>query len=137
MKRSLIREYVFMFLYQLEIHHENIEKQKKLFLDEFSIPEEQLDFFDERVNGVYQNKAELDSKLEPFLIRWKIERLPRIDITILRLALFEMLELNDIPNNVAISEAVRLAKKYSGEESKSYINAILGNIDRGLSKGEE
>lgn len=56
--------------------------------------------------------------------------MPKVDLTILRLAIFEMKYMPDIPNNVAISEAVRLAKKYSTDESRSYINAILGNIDR-------
>lgn len=130
MRRPLIREYAFKFLYQLEINHEDINIQKDFFLSENKIPEEQLEFFEKRVMGVYQNKTTLDETLEPFLVKWKIDRLPRIDITILRLALFEMNQIEDIPNNVAISEAVRLAKKYSGEESKSYINAILGNIER-------
>ncbi len=130
MRRPLIREYAFKFLYQLEINHEDINVQKEFFLSENKIPEEQLEFFEKRVMGVYQNKTTLDETLEPFLVKWKIDRLPRIDITILRLALFEMNQIEDIPNNVAISEAVRLAKKYSGEESKSYINAILGNIER-------
>ncbi len=130
--RSQVREYAFMFLYQLEIHAEDILTQKKYFLEEFPIPDDQLDFFDERVEGVYAKKQELDQTLEPYLVKWKIERLPKIDLTILRLALYEMLEIAEIPNSVAISEAVHLAKKYSGEESKSYINAVLGNINRQL-----
>ncbi|NLJ95045.1 MAG: transcription antitermination factor NusB [Clostridiaceae bacterium] len=134
MKRSLVREYAFMFLYQLEIHAENIDQQKEFFLAEFEIPRHQLDFFLTRVDGVYQIRESLDKTLEPFLVKWRIERLPRIDLTILRLALYEMEKEEDIPNNVAISEAVRLAKKYSGEESRSYINAVLGNIDRQLFK---
>jgi len=133
-KRSLVREYAFMFLYQLEIHAENIDQQKEFFLAEFEIPRHQLDFFLTRVDGVYQIRESLDKTLEPFLVKWRIERLPRIDLTILRLALYEMEKEEDIPNNVAISEAVRLAKKYSGEESRSYINAVLGNIDRQLFK---
>ncbi len=134
MKRSLIREYAFMFLYQLEIHSENIPQQKEFFLADYKIPENQLDFFEERVEGTYQIKEKLDHTLEPFLVKWRIERLPKIDLTILRLALYEMENEPDIPNNVAISEAVRLAKKYSGEESRSYINAVLGNINRQLFK---
>ncbi|NLZ71541.1 MAG: transcription antitermination factor NusB [Clostridiaceae bacterium] len=134
MKRSLIREYAFMFWYQLEIHSENIPQQKEFFLADYKIPENQLDFFEERVEGTYQIKEKLDHTLEPFLVKWRIERLPKIDLTILRLALYEMENEPDIPNNVAISEAVRLAKKYSGEESRSYINAVLGNINRQLFK---
>ncbi len=137
MRRSLIREYAFMFLYQLEIHDEDMQAQREMFLADFHIPEAQQSFFDERVQGVYAKRTELDKKLEPYLIKWKINRLPRIDVTILRLALFEMEELTDIPHNVAISEAVRLAKKYSGDESKSYINAVLGNIEKSISEDKE
>ena len=137
MKRSLIREYAFMFLYQLEIHDDDITGQRALFLSEFSIPETQIDFFDHRVDGVYKIRKDLDEILAPFLVKWRIERLPKVDLSILRLALYEMQNEADIPNNVAISEAVRLAKKYSGEESRSYINAVLGNINRQLFKDEK
>ena len=74
MKRSLIREYAFMFLYQLEIHSENIPQQKEFFLADYKIPENQLDFFEERVEGTYQIKEKLDHTLEPFLVKWRIER---------------------------------------------------------------
>lgn len=132
MKRSLIREYAFMFLYQLEIQNKNIEMQKEYFLSEYSIPDSQIEFFNKRIAGINKNKTALDKTLEPYLVKWTLDRLPRVDISILRLALYEIQSEPDIPNNVAISEAVRLAKKYSGEESKSYINAILGNISRSL-----
>lgn len=128
--RSQVREYAFMFLYQLEIHAEDIPSQRKLFLEEYPISDDHLVFFDELVQGVFAKKNQLDKTLEPFLVKWKVERLPKIDLTILRLALFEMTALEEIPTNVSISEAVRLAKKYSGEEAKSYINAVLGNINR-------
>ncbi|HZJ68456.1 MAG TPA: transcription antitermination factor NusB [Candidatus Eisenbacteria bacterium] len=134
MKRSLVREYAFMFLYQLEIQNVNIQMQKEYFLAEYSIPDKQIEFFEKRIKGVYQNKDVLDKILEPYLVKWTLARLPRIDLSILRLALYEIQNEPDIPNNVAISEAVRLAKKYSGEESRSYINAILGNINRNLEK---
>ncbi|NLJ70483.1 MAG: transcription antitermination factor NusB [Clostridiaceae bacterium] len=130
MKRSLAREYAFMFLFQIEIQPENVESQIRNFLINYPVSESQADFFDSRVKGVISVKQELDSILEPFLVKWTLNRLPKVDLTILRLAIFEMKYMPDIPNNVAISEAVRLAKKYSTDESRSYINAILGNVNR-------
>lgn len=130
MKRSLVREYAFMFLFQIEIQPENVESQIHNFLLNYPVSDSQADFFESRVKGVITEKNKLDNILEPFLVKWTLSRLPKVDLTILRLAIFEMKYMPDIPNNVAISEAVRLAKKYSTDESRSYINAILGNIDR-------
>ncbi|MGI6580107.1 MAG: transcription antitermination factor NusB [Saccharofermentanales bacterium] len=134
MKRSLVREYAFMFLFQIEIQPEHIDKQIEYFLANYPVPDRQMDFFETRVNGVITEKKDLDNILEPFLVKWTLDRLPKVDLTILRLAIYEMKYMQDIPNNVAISEAVRLAKIYSGDESRSYINAILGNIDREILK---
>ena len=130
LKRCKIREYAFMFLYQLEIQNLNTTFQMQNFLKDYPIPDKQIDFFNTRVEGVTREKTSLDRTLEPFLVKWTLDRLPKIDLTLLRLAVFEMEFLEEIPNNVAISEAVRLAKIYSTEDSFSYINAILGNIDR-------
>ncbi|HHT25129.1 MAG TPA: transcription antitermination factor NusB [Clostridiaceae bacterium] len=130
MKRSLVREYAFMFLFQIEIQTENVESQIHNFLANYPVSDNQADFFESRVKGVISEKSKLDDILEPFLVKWTLNRLPKVDLTILRLAIFEMKYMQDIPNNVAISEAVRLAKKYSTDESRSYINAILGNVNR-------
>jgi len=129
-KRSLVREYAFMFLFQIEIQTENVESQIHNFLANYPVSDNQADFFESRVKGVISEKSKLDDILEPFLVKWTLNRLPKVDLTILRLAIFEMKYMQDIPNNVAISEAVRLAKKYSTDESRSYINAILGNVNR-------
>jgi len=133
-KRSLVREYAFMFLFQIEIQPENVDEQMKNFLANYPVSDRQMDFFETRINGVISEKKVLDNILEPFLVKWTLDRLPKVDLTILRLAIYEMKYMEDIPNNVAISEAVRLAKTYSGDDSRSYINAILGNIDREILK---
>jgi N utilization substance protein B len=80
------------------------------------------------VRGVREHADDLDSRFSPFLKRWTKDRLPKVDLTILRLAVFEMFYVEDVPGNVAISEAVLLCKKYSSEESRSYINAVLGRL---------
>ncbi|MDI9461400.1 MAG: transcription antitermination factor NusB [Saccharofermentanales bacterium] len=130
MSRKLARERAFMFLYSLEIQPDDYILQRRLFLDEWRLSRADTDFFDLIVTGVLEHKAEFDQEIEPRLIGWAISRLPRIDLTIMRLALFEMKYLADVPTSVSISEAVILARKYSDEKSRSYINAVLGSIER-------
>ena len=62
------------------------------------------------------------------LVRWKIDRISKVDLSILRLAIFEILHMNEIPASVSINEAVELAKKYSSKESASFINGLLGKV---------
>ena len=73
-------------------------------------------------------RSDLDNRFSPFLKRWTKDRLPKVDLTILRLAVFEMFFIEEVPKSVAISEAVLLCKKFSSEESRSYINAVLGRL---------
>ena len=130
MSRRESREKAFMFLYQLEIQKGDATRQLADFLTEREVGENERDYLLELVDGVTNQKNDLDEKISPLLKRWTIERLPRIDLTILRIAVYEMSFRPDIPDNVAISEAVLLAKKYSSEESKGYINAVLGKISQ-------
>ncbi|NCA97782.1 MAG: transcription antitermination factor NusB [Clostridia bacterium] len=130
MSRRESREKAFMFLYQLEIQKGDATRQLADFLTEREVGENEQDYLLTLVEGVSDHKKALDEKIAPLLKRWTIERLPRIDLTILRVAVYEMAFRTDIPANVAISEAVLLAKKYSSEESKNYINAVLGKISK-------
>jgi len=134
MSRRESREKAFMFLYQLEIQKGDETRQLADFLSEREVGENDQDYLLALVEGVSDHKTVLDERIAPLLKRWTIDRLPRIDLTILRIAVYEMAYRPDIPANVAISEAVLLAKKYSSEESKNYINAVLGNISQ--MKGE-
>ena len=134
MSRRESREKAFMFLYQLEIQKGDETRQLADFLSEREVGENDQDYLLALVEGVSDHKTVLDERIAPLLKRWTIDRLPRIDLTILRIAVYEMAYRPDIPANVAISEAVLLAKKYSSEESKNYINAVLGKISQ--MKGE-
>ncbi|MDD4094824.1 MAG: transcription antitermination factor NusB [Oscillospiraceae bacterium] len=131
MSRKKSREAAFQFLYQLEFRTDDPAPQREAFLESNPLQEKDLEYFDLIVSGVTDNKAELDASFSPFLIGWKLDRIPKVDLAILRIACYEILHIESIPSNVSISEAVILAKQYSTEESKSYINAILGRIDSG------
>ena len=95
------------------------------------IPDQDLPYFNQIADGVMKQKEILDATYSPLLIGWKIDRIPKIDLILLRIACYEILFMPTIPTSVSISEAVILAKRYSTEESKSYINAILGKLTPG------
>jgi len=93
------------------------------------------DFAWELVTGVWARRADLDAIITRFSRHWKIGRIARIELTILRLALFEILHLPDVPPKVAINEAVELAKRYGDENSKNFVNGILDAVARAVDDG--
>ncbi|NLK88697.1 MAG: transcription antitermination factor NusB [Clostridiaceae bacterium] len=131
MSRRVAREKAFMLLYQLELQKGDEEDQITTFLVDRDVKAQDQSYMMALVRGVRERQIDLDAQFEPLLKRWSKERLPKIDLIILRLAIFEMLYGDDVPASVAISEAVLLSKKFSSEESRSYINAILGRISGG------
>ncbi len=128
MGRREAREYAFQLLYQLEIQKDEPEPQIREFLDLFGIEAGDADYVVLLANGVTMTKEQLDAVYAGYLKRWSTERLPRIDITILRIAVYELLHVESVPASVSINEAVLLARKYSSEEARSYINAVLGKV---------
>lgn len=130
MSRKLARERAFMFLYSLEIQTEDYAEQRDVFIKEWRLSGGDTDYFDKIVTGVLRSRAELDQIIEPRLVGWALPRIPKVDLTIMRMALYEMMHFTDVPSSVSISEAVILAGKYSDEKSRSYINAVLGNLER-------
>ncbi len=94
--------------------------------------DEDMAFADELKNGVSEKSVELDETIKNLLRNWDIERLPKIDLVILRIALYELIYEPDVPRGAIINEAVRLAKKFGSDDSStSYINGILGAYVRG------
>ena len=79
-------------------------------------------------SGVYDNLEEIDSVIKEKAVGWKIERLSRVVLSLLRLSVYEITKMDDIPANVSVSEAVVLCKKYATEEDASYLNGILGAV---------
>lgn len=130
MSRRDAREKAFMLLYQLEIQKGGEEDQITAFIAERDVSQTEVVYMKQLVQGVREQADELDALFTPFLKRWTKERLPKIDLVILRLAVYEMFHVPGVPRNVAISEAVLLCKKYSSEESRSYINAVLGRLSK-------
>ncbi|MCK9239830.1 transcription antitermination factor NusB [Desulfocurvus sp.] len=88
------------------------------------------------VAGVWSRRQDLDETINRFSQHWKLARIARVELTILRVALYEMLYLDDIPLKVAINEAVELAKRYGDDNSKNFVNGILDAVARAVEHGE-
>ena len=132
MSRIETREHVLKFLYQNNFRKEELNVQMEDFKTRFTEVEDDYEYFSSVVTGLIESKEDLDSKIIPFLKNWKIERLPILERAIMEIAVFEILNCEDIPTSVSINEAVKLAKKYGNDKSSSYINGVLSNFEKSL-----
>ncbi|HET6154155.1 MAG TPA: transcription antitermination factor NusB [Marmoricola sp.] len=82
------------------------------------------------VRGVHEHRARLDELISTYAEGWRIDRLPAVDRNVLRLGIFEVLYVEDVPDAVAVSEAVNLARDLSTDESPSFVNGVLGHVAR-------
>ena len=92
----------------------------------------QIAYLDKVVSGVANRTDELNEQIQKYSIGWDVSRISRLTRSILQLALFEIQYVSDVPTGVAVSEAVRLAKKYDGTDTSSFVNGILGSYARSL-----
>lgn len=96
----------------------------------------QLAYVDAVVSGVANRLEELNQEIQKFSISWDVSRISRLARAILQLAIFEILFVEDVPAGVAVSEAVRLAKKYDGDDTGAFVNGILGSFVRSMETEE-
>ncbi|MFR0823216.1 MAG: transcription antitermination factor NusB [Clostridia bacterium] len=129
MKRTQIRELAFQLLYSLEIQKEIEEEQIQLFLEENEIEEEeQSKYIRETLAGVQNKKEAIELLIANNLKEnWTMQRIAKIDLAILKLAIYEMVFVK-LPYKVVINEAVELAKKYGDDNAKSFVNGILASV---------
>ena len=92
----------------------------------------QVRYLDTVVTGVANRSQELSQQISKFSIGWDISRISRLTRCVMQLAIFEILYVEDVPTGVAVSEAVRIAKKYDGDDTGSFVNGILGSFARSL-----
>ncbi|HLB27649.1 MAG TPA: transcription antitermination factor NusB [Dehalococcoidales bacterium] len=115
-------------LYEIDSAGHSAAEVLKRLLGEEKLSEENAAFVHELVNGVIDNKENLDQHIRSFAPAWPLEQIPVIDRNILRLAIFEILIDNKVPLKVAINEAVELAKTFGAEASPRFINGVLGSV---------
>ena len=130
MNRSRVREEAFKLIYSLEIQKDiNFEEQVELYLESNNITEKSaIDYIKDAVFGIEKNKDEILKEIEKYLKSdWKIDRISKIDLSILKLAIYEI-KYKKLPFKVAINEAVEIAKKYGEDTSKKFVNGVLANV---------
>ncbi len=116
-------------------YYAELARENEVYLDRPS--KNQLNYIDTVVAGVASRAEELNGEISKYSIGWDVSRISRLTRAIMQLAIFETLYVADVPTGVAVSEAVRLAKKYDGDDTGAFVNGILGSFARALTKKEE
>lgn len=132
--RRRSRESALKIIYQREMSGYDIEECIKLYWENLSDVEEIREFANYLSRGVISNLDKIDALISSISSNWSINRMHKVDLCILRLAVFEMIYCLDIPFKVTINEAIELAKKFSSDDAKSFVNGILGKIANDLKK---
>lgn len=127
-KRRRARELAVQVLFHLEFSPDDPAEVFDLICENFQAPESIRDFSKRLVLGVCEKKERLDKAISQASRNWRIDRMTRLDRSILRLAVFEMMFVPDIPARVSLDEAVEIGKKFGSEDSGRYINGVLDNI---------
>lgn len=130
MGRSELREHIFKMIFGIEFSStESIEEQLALYLDQLvDVSEKNQTYMLEKAKAVVASVEEIDSLINEHTTGWKTSRMNKVDLSILRLAVYEMKWDEDVPVKVAINEAVELAKRFSGDEGPAFINGVLGKL---------
>lgn len=130
MNRTAIREQAFKLIYSLEIQkQDNLQEAIDLFLESNEIGDKSAkEYINDAILGIEKNKEKIVEQIEKNLKKdWKIDRISKIDLAILKLAIYEI-QYKELPFKVVINEAVELAKKYGEDSSKNFVNGILASI---------
>ena len=132
MSRKAAREQTFKIVFECEYNKQsysnilNYHYETKITTDSDKI------YISDIVSGVFKNLEAIDGYIIKHSKGWKIDRISKVSLAVLRLCIFEMLYREDIPISVSINEALELLEKYEGIEAKPFVNGILGSIDKGI-----
>ena len=132
MFRRQLREYTFKMLFHKEFYQsEELEQQVDNFLqEEEELTQEQREAMAARAKNIFDKIPELDEEIAAVSEGWKLDRMGKVDLTIIRLALYEMRYDDQVPEKVAVNEAVEIAKKFGGDSSPQFVNGILAKLMR-------
>ena len=117
MRRTEAREFFMQLLFQMEVQNDYSKEIKGRFVQENMKDSNQLEYFNQLFDAVIEHLETIDEKLESLSDNWKINRMAKVDLAILRLSVAELLYLEDVPDSASINEAVDMAKKFSGDDS--------------------
>ena len=129
MTRRALREQVFKMLFRVEFHDaKEMKEQAVLFDEEESCSEKDKEYITKKFENIVEKITEIDAAVNEVAKGWKTTRMGKVDLTIIRLAVYEMKYEEDIPVKVAINEAVELAKQYGADDSPAFVNGILAKL---------
>ena len=130
MSRRELREHLFKLLFRVEFNSlEDMPEQEKLFFEEEDAArDEDADYISDKYHKIQQKLPEIDSQLNERTEGWDTSRMSKVDLTILRLAVYEINYDDSVPTGVAINEAVLLAKKFGQDASSGFVNGILAKF---------
>lgn len=130
MSRTELREHIFRMLFRVEFNSaEEMKEQEQFYFDELEeATGKDQEYILNKYRAIDEKKEEIDKLLNEVTEGWKTSRMNRVDLTILRLATYEIKWDEDVPTGVAINEAVELAKKYSSDDGPSFINGVLAKV---------
>lgn len=130
MGRRKLREHIFRLLFRRDFFPEEEMKEQEAFYIEYLADPEQkeVDYIVQKTEKIMAMIPELDNMVNEHSVGWQTERMGKVDLTIIRLAVYEMKYDDDIPVSVAINEAVELAKRYGSENSPAFINGVLAKM---------
>lgn len=130
MTRSEQREEILILTFEKTFHNEPIDEiislAKELRGDKIN------EYIECEVKGIFENLEKIDALIEENSIGWKLTRIPRVTLCIMRVGIYEMLFDDTVPTGVAINEAVELCKKYASEDDKKFVNGVLGAVSKKL-----
>jgi transcription antitermination protein NusB len=128
-QRRECRAAAFQYLYAWSVNQPaSLSEDLRLFFEHLEQPRDHYAFAEELIHGAIEHVAELDGHIKALAHNWEFERIAKIDLAILRLAIFEMLHRKDIPPVVSINEAIDLSKQYSSADAKRFINGVLDRM---------
>lgn len=130
MSRTELREHIFRMLFRVEFNNaEEMKEQEQFYFDELEeATGKDQEYILNKYRAIDEKKGEIDKLLNEVTEGWKTTRMNRVDLTILRLATYEIKWDEDVPTGVAINEAVELAKKYSSDDGPAFINGVLAKV---------
>ncbi len=129
MSRREIREQVFKLLFRTDFHkEEELKEQQELFLEELGQEDKDTAYIQHKCEEIISRVAEIDAMVNEVAQGWKTSRMGKVDLTLIRLAVYEMKFEEDVPAGVAINEGVELAKSYGTDDSSSFVNGILAKL---------
>jgi len=130
LKRRDLRINTFMMLFLTQFHDEaELENQYELFCEQIeNLEESDNAYIHDRVFDIISKLDVIDKEISEKTVDWEISRMAKVDLTILRLAYYEIKFDDDVPENVAINEAVEIAKIYGGDNSPSFVNGVLAKL---------